>query len=119
MNINNRPINLENPPYVIAEISANHNGNIDNAYKIIDMAAWQSLGKVDYGMKSSEQGNVKFRRSIYAIKDIKKGEQFTKENIRSIRPGFGLKPKYYEQVLGKIAKCDIKRGTPTSFDLIL
>jgi N-acetylneuraminate synthase len=82
-------------------------------------AAWQSLGKVDYGMKSSEQGNVKFRRSIYAIKDIKKGEQFTKENIRSIRPGFGLEPKYYEQVLGKIAKCDIKRGTPTSFDLIL
>ena len=82
-------------------------------------AAWQSLGKVDYGIKSSEQGNVKFRRSIYVIKDIKKGEQFTKENIRSIRPGFGLKPKYYDQILGKIAKCDIKLGTPTSFDMIL
>jgi sialic acid synthase SpsE len=82
-------------------------------------AAWQSLGKVDYAIKSSEQGNVKFHRSIYVIKDIKKGEQFTKENIRSIRPGFGLKPKYYDQILGKIAKCDIKLGTPTSFDMIL
>lgn len=82
-------------------------------------AAWQSLGKVDYGIKSSEQGNVKFRRSIYVIKDIKKGDQFTKENIRSIRPGFGLEPKYYDQILGKIAKCDIKLGTPTSFDVIL
>jgi len=80
--------------------------------------AWESLGKVDYGRKSSEQANVKFRCSLYFVKDIKEGEIFTKDNIRSIRPGFGLPPKYYEQVLGKIAKCDIKCGTPTSFDLI-
>jgi sialic acid synthase SpsE len=53
------------------------------------------------------------------LRILKKGNNLLKENIRSIRPGFGLEPKYYEQVLGKIAKCDIKRGTPTSFDLIL
>ena len=81
--------------------------------------AWESLGKVNYGMKSSEQGSVKFRRSIYAIKDIKKGEQLTKENVKSIRPGFGLAPKYYEQILGKTAKFDIRRGTPLSFNLVL
>ena len=81
-------------------------------------AAWQSLGKVDYGQKSSEQGNIKFRRSLYCIKDIKKNEVITEEHVKSIRPGFGLKPKYYEEVIGKIAKHDIEKGTPISFDLI-
>jgi pseudaminic acid synthase len=74
--------------------------------------AWEALGSVDYGRKSSEQGNVKFRRSIYAIKDIEKGEKLTKDNIKIIRPGFGLSPKHYEQVLGKIANCDIAYGLP-------
>ena len=83
------------------------------------MAAWQSLGKVDYRMKSSEQGNVKFRRSIYAIKDIKKGEQLTKENVKSIRPGFGLAPKYLSKILSSKAMRDISRGTPISLDLIV
>jgi len=81
--------------------------------------AWQSLGKVDYGVKSSEQGNVKFRRSIYAIKDIKKGEQLTRENVKSIRPGFGLAPKYLDMILQSKAMRDISRGTPISLDLIL
>ena len=81
--------------------------------------AWQSLGKVDYGMKSSEQGSVKFRRSIYAVKDIKKGEQLTKENVKSIRPGFGLAPKYLDKILSSKSMCDISRGTPISLDLIL
>jgi len=80
--------------------------------------AWKSLGKVDYGRKSSEQASVKFRRSLYFVKDINAGDLITDEYIMSIRPGFGLPPKYYEQVLGKIAKCDIKHGTPVSFDLI-
>ena len=80
--------------------------------------AWQSLGKVDYGRKSSEQGSVKFRRSLYFVKDINAGDLITDEYIMSIRPGFGLSPKYYEQILGKIAKCDIRHGTPVSFDLI-
>jgi pseudaminic acid synthase len=81
--------------------------------------AWESLGKVNYGMKSSEQGSVKFRRSIYAIKDIKKGEQLTKENVKSIRPGFGLAPKYLDKILSSKAMRDISRGTPISLDLIL
>ena len=80
--------------------------------------AWKSLGKVDYGLKSSEQDNVKLRRSLYFVKDIKKGEIITKDHVRCIRPGFGLKPKFYEQVLGRTAKCDIARGTPVSFHLI-
>jgi len=81
--------------------------------------AWQSLGKVDYGMKSSEQESVKFRRSLYFVKDIKEGEFITSEHVRSIRPGFGLLPKNYEQILGRVAKCDIKLGTPVSFDVIV
>jgi len=81
--------------------------------------AWQSLGEVDYGQKSSEQSNVKFRRSIYAIKDIKKGERLTENNIKSIRPGFGLKPKYWNKALLSKAMRDISRGTPISLDLIL
>jgi len=72
--------------------------------------AWEALGSVNYGLKSSEQANVKFRRSIYAIKGIKEGEKLTKDNIKIIRPGFGLPPKYYEQVLNKIANCDIAYG---------
>jgi N-acetylneuraminate synthase len=81
--------------------------------------AWQSLGEVGYERKSAEEENVKFRRSIYVIKDIKKGEKLTIENTKRIRPGFGLAPKYYEQILGKTAKFDIRRGTPISFDVIV
>jgi pseudaminic acid synthase len=80
--------------------------------------AWQSLGEVDYSQKSSEQSNVKFRRSIYAIKDIKKGERLTENNIKSIRPGFGLEPKYWNKALLSKAMRDISRGTPISLDLI-
>ena len=80
--------------------------------------AWQSLGIAGYERKEAEQSSFKFRRSLYVVKDIKKGEKFTKDNIRRIRPGFGLAPKYYEQTLGKVAKCNIAYGTPVSFDLI-
>ena len=81
--------------------------------------AWESLGKIDYGRKSSEQGNVKFRRSLYVIKSIQKGEKFTKNNVRSIRPGFGLEPKFIDIIINSKAACDIVRGTPISFDLVL
>lgn len=76
--------------------------------------AWSALGKVNYERTETEKGNVKFRRSLYVVKNIQKGELFTSENIKSIRPGFGMLPKYYYEVLGKKASEDIQRGTPLS-----
>lgn len=80
--------------------------------------AWAALGKIDYGRKSSEQGNAKFRRSLYFVKDMKAGELITAENVRSVRPGFGLPPKYLEQILGKVVIQDVVANTATSFDVI-
>lgn len=74
--------------------------------------AWASLGKVDYGRKSSEQGNIKFRRSLYFVKDMKAGDVVTRDAVRSVRPGFGVAPKYLERVLGRQVKCDIAANTP-------
>ncbi len=68
------------------------------------------LGKVDYSMNEKKRKNRQFARSLYVVKDIKKGEKFTNENVRSIRPGFGLHPKYLPAILGKSAKTDIKKG---------
>ncbi len=80
--------------------------------------AWSALGSVNYTRTEAEKGNVKFRRSLYVIRDIKAGDVLSNDNVRSIRPGFGLAPKYLEQVLGKTAIVDIKRGTPLSFEFI-
>lgn len=80
--------------------------------------AWLSLGKSGYERKPVEDENIKFRRSIYVVKDIKAGELFTNENTRRIRPGFGLLPKYIDDVIGKIAKIDIERGTALSWEYI-
>lgn len=74
--------------------------------------AWAALGKVDYGRKSSEQGNVKFRRSLYFVKDLKAGEVITADAVRSVRPGFGLAPKYLDSVLGRRLKIDAAANTP-------
>jgi pseudaminic acid synthase len=79
-------------------------------------AGWESLGEVNYERKESEKENVKFRRSLYVVKDIKAGEIITKENVKSIRPGFGLAPKFYEQVLGCVVTRTIRRGTPLSLE---
>jgi N-acetylneuraminate synthase len=74
--------------------------------------AWQALGKVTYGPTETENTSLKFRRSIYVVKDIKAGEILTKENIKVIRPGYGLAPKYYEQILNTVAKKDLNVGEP-------
>lgn len=81
--------------------------------------AEKAKGIVSYDVSVKEKESTVFRRSIFAVEDIKKGEFFTEDNIRSIRPGYGLKPKYYKEVLNKHAAQDIKRGTPIQFNLIV
>ncbi|MCM8542609.1 MAG: pseudaminic acid synthase [Lentisphaeraceae bacterium] len=78
--------------------------------------AEQSLGVIDYNLTDKEQASKKFRRSLFAIKDIKSGEDFSEDNVRSIRPGAGLEPKYLELICTKKARIDILRGTPISWD---
>ena len=80
--------------------------------------AWQALGEIDYGRKSSEEGNVKFRRSLYFVKDMRVGDIITPSCIRSIRPGYGLAPKYYGEIIGRKLGQDIVRGVPVNFALL-
>ena len=79
--------------------------------------AWQALGKVSYGATVAEQKSIVFRRSLYVVKDLKAGEALTQDNVRAIRPGHGLPTKYFEQVLGKVVKHDVPRGTAVSWGL--
>lgn len=78
----------------------------------------KALGKPQYGPTKQEENSIIFRRSIFAIKEIRKGELMTEENIRVIRPGYGLKPKYYREILGKRASQDIKEGIPIEWEMI-
>ena len=78
--------------------------------------ARKALGQIDYGRKSSEQGNVKLRRSLYFVKDIEAGEIITKNHVKSIRPGYGLAPKHIKNILGKKIFRDAKRGAPVESD---
>ncbi len=80
--------------------------------------AFLALGKVTYGIMDAELKSKTFKRSIYVIKDMEEGDVFSEENIRIIRPGLGLAPKYFDIVLGKIVKKAVKRGTALTFDLI-
>jgi pseudaminic acid synthase len=79
----------------------------------------KALGKVHYGITEQEAKSRVFRRSLWVVKDMKAGEMFTEENVRSIRPGYGLHPRHLNDVLGRRAARDIKRGTPLSWELIL
>ena len=80
--------------------------------------AWEALGCVDYGRKSSERSNVIFRRSLFIVQDMKAGDVFTEENIRSIRPGYGLPPKHLEKIMGQKVTQDVRAGTPLDWSLI-
>lgn len=78
--------------------------------------AWESLGAVDYGRKSSERGNVQFRRSLYVVRDIAAGERIDASMIRSVRPGFGAAPRHLDSLLGRRAKVALRAGTPVSLE---
>jgi pseudaminic acid synthase len=80
--------------------------------------AFLALGQIQYGVQKAEQKSLLYKRSIYISKDVKAGEVLTKENIRVIRPGDGLAPKFYEQVLGKQVKVDLKKGTALKWEMI-
>jgi N-acetylneuraminate synthase len=80
--------------------------------------AWQSLGVVSYGATEKEKKSLTFRRSLYVVRDMKAGERLSLENVRAIRPGLGLPTKYFEVVLGKVVKRDVKRGTALGWDII-
>lgn len=79
---------------------------------------WDSIGKVHYGPVKNEEGAIKFRRSLYFIKDLQKGDIISEYAIRSLRPGEGISPKYFEIVVGKMVKRDVKRGEPVLWDLL-
>ena len=107
---------------------ARADGGVDSAFSLepAEMAAlvveteraWQSLGSIQYGPTEAEKKSLNFRRSLYVVADIKAGEPLTAANLRAIRPGLGLPPKYLETLLGKRVTKPIKRGTPMSWELI-
>jgi N-acetylneuraminate synthase len=101
-------------------------GGVDSTFSMepVEMAqlvveterAWQALGQVSYGPTEAEKKSLRFRRSLYVVRDLKAGDVLTRENVRAIRPGLGLPTKYLEQMLGKTVKQNVKRGTALSFD---
>lgn len=80
--------------------------------------AWKALGQVDYGRKSSEQANVKFRRSLYFVKNLKAGEVITASDVRSVRPGYGLPPKMFDKIISKKVNTDIAIHTPVTLEVL-
>ncbi|MCI5134725.1 MAG: pseudaminic acid synthase [Candidatus Electrothrix sp. AW2] len=80
--------------------------------------AWQALGKITYGATQSEEKSKTFRRSLYITKDLQAGDVLTSKNVRSIRPGHGLPPKYLDVVLGKKVCRDVQTGTPISWEMV-
>lgn len=103
-------------------------GGVDSAFSMepTEMAqlvieterAWQALGKINYGPTEKEKASLIFRRSIYVAEDLQAGAILTSENLRCVRPGMGLAPKYYHQLLGRQVKQDVKKGTPMTWSLV-
>ena len=102
-------------------------GGVDSAFSLepVEMnslvveteRAWQSIGNVTYGPTKQEEPSMAFRRSLYVVKDLKAGEVITGAHIRAIRPGYGMAPKYYEQLIGRKVMRDTPRGTPVSWGI--
>jgi N-acetylneuraminate synthase len=80
--------------------------------------AWEALGRVDYGRKSSERGNLKFRRSLYFVKDLQAGEVIPADAVRSVRPGYGLAPKHLDEVIGRTVLKAVRANSPVTWDSI-
>ena len=81
--------------------------------------AWSAMGRVSYGPTSAEIKSLAFRRSLYIAQDMKAGDTLTRQNLRCVRPGFGLAPSHLDTLLGKRVGCDVKAGTPASWSLLL
>ncbi|OPH54553.1 pseudaminic acid synthase [Paenibacillus ferrarius] len=80
--------------------------------------ASQGIGHVKYGALDGERASLKFRRSLYVVEELKAGSILSKQNVRTIRPGYGLPPKYYDQIIGRKVKVDVPKGTPVSWDIL-
>lgn len=81
-------------------------------------AAYEALGEIGYMVQEQEKKSLAFRRSLYVAEDMKAGEAFTEKNLRRIRPGLGLAPKYYDIILGRRVNKDVERGTPVQWELM-
>jgi N-acetylneuraminate synthase len=81
--------------------------------------AWKALGKADYRIKDAELDNIKYRRSIYVVKGMSPGDVITRENIRRVRPGYGIMPKHFDSVIGKSVNRKIQKGQPLKWDFIV
>lgn len=81
--------------------------------------AWSALGNVGYERKPSEKGNVKFRRSLYFVRPLEQGQRITEDDIRSVRPGFGAAPKYYDQIVGKRVSKSVSQNTPVDMSFLI
>jgi len=86
--------------------------------KISTTEAWESIGNINYELKGEEENMIKFRRSLYIVEDVKAGDKLSKDNLRRIRPGYGIEPKFYQEVLNKRVKIDLKSGTALSWEMI-
>jgi sialic acid synthase SpsE len=80
--------------------------------------AWQALGLVSYGFTEAEKKSIVFRHSLYVEQNLKAGDVLSKQNVRAIRPGFGLPTKYLEVVLGKVISLDVKRGSALEWEFL-
>lgn len=103
-------------------------GGVDSAFSLEpaeltalvreSVAAWQALGQIHYGPTEAEKPSLKHRRSLYIVEDLQAGDVLTAENVRAIRPGLGLSPKFYEVMLGKRVKNSVAKGTPVAWNLL-
>lgn len=80
--------------------------------------AWEALGEISYNVQAQEEKSLVFRRSLYIVEDMKAGDVITEGNMRAIRPGYGLSPRYYDVLLGRRVGCNVRRGTPLSWELL-